>query len=51
MPMFKIIHKFFSILGMSLGGAEGCIKAECENYCGSSPSQALMFIMSNHERK
>ncbi|WP_277585851.1 hypothetical protein [Psychrobacillus antarcticus] len=49
--MFKSIHRFFSLLEMSLGGAEGCIKAECNNYCGSSPSQALMFIMSNQERK
>lgn len=41
--LFKLLHKFFSMFGLSLGGASACIKYECKEYCGLSPSQLIYF--------
>lgn len=41
----KWLHKLFSLVNTSLGGADACIKYGCKEYCGYSPSECLRFIM------
>lgn len=44
----KWIHKLFSLAGLSLGGANACIKHGCKNYCGYSPSEHMRFYELKH---
>ena len=39
----KWLHKLFSFLGLSLGGANTCLKYECKEYCGYSPTEYIKF--------
>lgn len=39
----KYLHKFFSLFGLSLGGANACQKYGCKKYCGYSPSEWMRF--------
>ncbi|WP_286674649.1 hypothetical protein [Bacillus sp. RIT 809] len=39
----KYLHKLFSKLG--LVGHKDCLKYNCENYCGFSPSESILFWM------
>lgn len=42
--IFIKAHRFVSMTGWSLGGSSGCIKAECDDYCGRSPSDFMLWF-------
>lgn len=39
----KWLHKLFSLLGLSLGGAEACLKYGCKECCSSNPLEQMKF--------
>lgn len=42
----RLVHRFFSLLGLSLGGHKACLKHGCEEYCGYSPSESFSFMFA-----
>lgn len=42
--LFVKCHRVVSSLGYSLGGSSGCIKAGCEDYCGRSPGDYMIWV-------
>lgn len=45
----KVLHKFVSLLGFSLGGYEACIKYGCKECCSSNPLQVMQFMDKNNK--
>lgn len=39
----RLIHKIFSLMGYSFGGYKSCLKHGCKDYCGYSPTEAVLF--------
>lgn len=42
--MKRKLHRFFAFFGIIPYGHLECIRHGCADYCGTSPSQAVMFI-------
>ena len=47
----KWLHKLFGFFGLSMGGANACLKYDCKEYCGYSPSEFMRFRDGKVRRK
>lgn len=48
---FLATHKFFARFNIAWGGADACIRAGCEKYCGHNLNENLFFYLHRDFKK